>query len=50
MVRGPITMWPKPAWFYDNANTHEIGRKLLAFEAAPSWLKVPGIAFAALQG
>jgi acyl-CoA reductase-like NAD-dependent aldehyde dehydrogenase len=50
VVRGPITLWPKPAWFYDNRNTHVLGQKLLAFERAPSWFKVPGIAMAALQG
>lgn len=50
VVRGPIEMWPKPAWFYDNRKTHVLGEKLLAFERAPGWLKVPGIAIAALQG
>jgi hypothetical protein len=27
-----------------------VGRRLVEFEAAPSWLKVPGIAVAALSG
>jgi acyl-CoA reductase-like NAD-dependent aldehyde dehydrogenase len=50
VVRGPITVWPKPAWFHDNAQAHEIGRRLVSFELEPSWLKIPGIAFAALRG
>ncbi len=50
VVRGPLTVSPKPAWFRDNAMSHVIGRKLVAFEAAPSWWKVPGVAIAALRG
>jgi aldehyde dehydrogenase (NAD(P)+) len=50
VVRGPITLWPRPAWFHDNAMSHEIGRRLVGFEGAPGWLKVPGIALAALRG
>lgn len=50
VVRGPLTVSPKPAWFRDNAMSHVVGRKLVAFEAAPSWWKVPGVALAALRG
>ncbi|HJZ87655.1 MAG TPA: aldehyde dehydrogenase family protein [Polyangia bacterium] len=50
VVRGPLLARPKPAWFFDNRQTHRIGEKLVAFEAAPSWLKVPGLAVRALQG
>jgi len=50
VVRGPIKLWPKPAWFHDNRQAHAIGRQLVAFERSPGWLKVPGIAFAALRG
>lgn len=50
LVRGPLTVSPKPAWFFDNANTHVIGRKLVTLEAAPSWWKVPGVAFSAMRG
>jgi hypothetical protein len=50
VVRGPCLVSPKPAWFYDNANTHSIGRKLVGLEYNPSWLKVPGIAISALFG
>jgi acyl-CoA reductase-like NAD-dependent aldehyde dehydrogenase len=48
VVRGPITVSPKPAWFFDNRQAHVIGEKLVAFERAPAWSKVPGIAWSAL--
>lgn len=50
VVRGPITLWPKPAWFHDNQQSHAIGERLVGFERSPGWLKVPGIAWAALRG
>lgn len=50
VTRGPLVAKPKPAWFYDNKKTHVLGPKLVAFEANPSWLKVPAIAMTALQG
>ncbi len=50
VVRGPIRVFPKPAWFFDNKKFHKIGEKLLRFEADPSWLRVPGLAVAALLG
>ncbi len=50
IIRGPIKAAPKPAWFYDNRKVHLLGQKMLAFEADPSWLKVPGLAMTALGG
>lgn len=50
VVRGPLTVAPVPAWFCGNRMTHVIGQKMTSFEQAPSWLKVPGIAAAALRG
>jgi acyl-CoA reductase-like NAD-dependent aldehyde dehydrogenase len=50
VIRGPFRVFPKPPWFVTNRNTAEIGRKLTAFEADPSWLKVPGIVGATLKG
>jgi len=50
VFRGPITMSPKPAWFYDNKMMHVLGRKLVALEASPSALKIPGLAVTALRG
>jgi hypothetical protein len=50
VVRGPLVVRPKPPWFYDNRRTHEVARRLIDFEADPSWLRVPGIAWQALKG
>jgi acyl-CoA reductase-like NAD-dependent aldehyde dehydrogenase len=50
IFRGPITMSPKPAWFYDNKMTSSIARKLTDIEAFPSVLKVPALALTAMRG
>jgi acyl-CoA reductase-like NAD-dependent aldehyde dehydrogenase len=50
VVRGPLRVGIKPAWFYDNTKTHVIGERLLHFEAAPSWLKAPALAIAGMTG
>jgi len=50
ITRGPLVVKPKPAWFFDNKKTHLLGPKLVAFEANPSWFKVPAVALTALGG
>ncbi len=50
VVRAPFVMQPTPAWFTDHKNNLALGRKMTAFEASPSWLKVPGVALTALKG
>lgn len=50
IVRGPFMPSPKPPWFANNRNAHEIGRRLVGFEASPSWLKLPKLAAAAMKG
>ena len=50
VVRGPFTASPAPAWFATNRNAGVVMRKLLAFEAKPSWAKLPGLLAAALKG
>ena len=50
VIRGPLVAKPKPAWFFDNRQTHRLGERLVAFERAPSWLKIPGLAITALTG
>ncbi len=49
VVRGPLVVKPKPAWFYDNKNTRGLGPKLVAMESDPSWLRLPGILLGALR-
>lgn len=47
----PVTAFPKPLWFPGHKTAHEVGRKLVDFEANDaSWFKVPGIAMSALGG
>ena len=50
VLRGPLTVSPKPPWFITHKQAHRVAEKLVAFEAAPSWLKIPGIAINALRG
>lgn len=50
VVRAPFVMKPTPAWFTDHKNNVALGRVMTAFEAAPSWFKVPKVALTALKG
>lgn len=50
VVRGPLTVFPKPPWFVTHRNAHEVARRMVALEAEPSLLKVPGVALAAMKG
>ncbi len=49
VVRGPFRSSPAPAWFATNRGAATTMRRLLAFEAKPSWLKIPGLLAAALK-
>jgi len=48
VVRGPLRVRPHPVWFYDHRKAHEVGPRLAALEASPSWRKVPGVVIKAL--
>ena len=50
VMRGPITVTPKPPWFVTHKKAHVVAEKMVSMEASPSWLKVPGIALSALGG
>jgi aldehyde dehydrogenase (NAD(P)+) len=50
VIRAPLKPMPKQVYFAGHRTVHTLGRRLVAFEAAPSWLKVPGLAIAALGG
>jgi acyl-CoA reductase-like NAD-dependent aldehyde dehydrogenase len=50
VLRGPLRPYPKPAWFPGHKTLDQLGRKLLAFELSPSWLKVPQLALTAMRG
>lgn len=50
VLRGTVTLMPKPAWYFDNTATHHIAARLTSFEIAPSALKAPALIAAALRG
>jgi aldehyde dehydrogenase (NAD(P)+) len=50
VLRGPIKVTPKPPWFVTHTKALAVAGKMVGMEAEPSWLKVPGVALAALGG
>jgi acyl-CoA reductase-like NAD-dependent aldehyde dehydrogenase len=49
VVRGPFRAKPKPAWFVTSRSSLAVMTRLLAFEAQPSWRRLPGLMVAALR-
>jgi len=49
VLRTPLKGFPKPPWFPGHRSLARLGRRLVDFEMAPSWLKVPAIAATAMQ-
>lgn len=50
VVRGPLTVFPKPPWFVTHGRTHEVARRMIQLEASPSLLKLPGLISQAIRG
>ena len=50
LLHGSFALLPKPPWFVTNKSAAVTARRLVAFEAAPSPLKLPGIFASALRG
>ncbi len=50
IVKAPFRINPTPAWFADHKTQDQLGRALVGFEATGSWLKLPGVIWAALRG
>ena len=50
VVRAPFRMSPTPPWFSDHRNLKELGKRLVAFEAKPSWGGFVSVVLAALKG
>lgn len=50
VVRGELTLTPKPPWFVTNTTAATTGRLLTAFAAAPSWRSLPALFVSALRG
>ena len=43
VVRGPLVLKPTPMWFFGNPKAERVAPLAADLEAAPSWLKVPGL-------
>lgn len=50
VLRAPLKSFPISPWFPGHKTLLQVARRLVDFEMDPSWLKVPGIATAALRG
>ena len=50
VFRGPFVIKPKPVWFPHHKTLKEMGIALTRFEAAPSFLALPGVIWNALRG
>ncbi|HVJ94090.1 MAG TPA: hypothetical protein VM580_30080, partial [Labilithrix sp.] len=50
VVRAPFRIRPTPAWFSDHRNLLELGRRLVEYEATPSWGRFARVALAAMKG
>jgi hypothetical protein len=50
IVTGEFTMLPTPPWFVTNKQAHNVGRRLVRFEANPGIHHLPGIFADALRG
>jgi aldehyde dehydrogenase (NAD(P)+) len=50
LVRGELTLSPKPAWFVNNRTSNVTARRLTAFAGKPRLRLLPGILVSALRG
>jgi acyl-CoA reductase-like NAD-dependent aldehyde dehydrogenase len=50
VVKAPFRIRPTPPWFSDHKNLLELGRRLVAFEAKPSWGAFLRVATAGAKG
>ena len=49
VLRAPAKAFPISPWFPGHRTQDVLGRRLVDFEMAPSWLKIPGIAMAGMR-
>jgi hypothetical protein len=50
ILSGPFTVWPTPVWFATHRHSQIAAEQMPAFEASPSWSRLPRIALAAMRG
>ncbi len=49
VLRAPLKASPPSPWYPGHRTLNQVGRKLVLFELEPSWLKIPGLAAAAMR-
>jgi hypothetical protein len=49
VVRGPFRSRPKPPWFATAADSYDVMRRFVSFEAEPSAAKIPALLLAAMR-
>jgi acyl-CoA reductase-like NAD-dependent aldehyde dehydrogenase len=49
VIRGPLVPRPTPVWFADKPLSASFASRLVRFQSAPGWLKVPRLVLAALK-
>jgi acyl-CoA reductase-like NAD-dependent aldehyde dehydrogenase len=49
VVYAPFRIFPTPAWFATHKNLLGMARKLLKFEAYPTWANLPGVVLEAIK-
>ncbi len=50
VIRAPLTVFPKPAFLPSHKTEQTVMRRIVAMEENASWVKVPGIVWAAMRG
>jgi aldehyde dehydrogenase (NAD(P)+) len=50
VLRAPLSSFPPPPWLAGHRSLRALTRRLMDFEDAPSWLKLPGLALDAARG
>jgi acyl-CoA reductase-like NAD-dependent aldehyde dehydrogenase len=50
VLDAPFTTSPKPPWFCTHRRAHLVARRMVRFEARPSWWRVPALALDAYRG
>lgn len=50
VIRAPFRIWPLPLWFTGHRTLRSLARRLVEFEVAPAWYKVPAMIWDAVRG
>ena len=50
VIRAPLKVFPKPAFLPSHRTAQTVMRRIVQMEEKASWVKIPGIVYAAIQG